>query len=78
MQNSISEDSLRELTEFPVEISQVKSKLYDLTHGQLMMNDMCDEMLSAFEDLSEMMRYTKFFKNNCHIEGSGAAKPIKL
>ncbi len=78
MQNSISEDSLRDVAEFPVEISQVKSKLYGLTHGQLMMNDMYDEMLSAVEDLSEMMRYTQFFKNNYHIEGPGVAKPIKL
>ena len=78
MRNSISEDSLRDVAEFPVEISQIKSKLYGLTHGQLMMNDMYDEMLSAVEDLSEMMRHIQFFKNNYHIEGSGVAKPIKL
>ena len=78
MQNSMFEDSLRDMAEFPMEISQVRRKLQDLTQGQLMMNDMYDEMLSAVEDLSEMMRYTQFFKNNYHIEGSGVAKPIKL
>ena len=78
MQNSMFEDSLRDMAEFPVEISQVRRKLQDLTQGQLMMNDMYDEMLSAVADLSEMMRYTQFFKNNYHIEGSGVAKPIKL